>query len=184
MWHTSMYDGYRRLPNSFVGECLGYFRCLCVVYGCVIAFIHQQVKDFVHKIPKHKFIRQSFNYHIQLWQIGNVAHLENLEYCGSVLKCTIHHVIAHNHTWRDHRSMTKVPFTEKNSTSRHHNPFQSGEHCTVKTWLSQVIVETNVDNCRLQIFLLQPISRKMEYFRVITLLVLAGELFRSANSRF
>ena len=51
---------------SFVGECLGYFRLMCVLYGCVNAFRHQWLEDFLHKKPKiciHRFIQQTFNDH-------------------------------------------------------------------------------------------------------------------------
>ena len=33
----------RRLPIRFIGECSGYFRCLCVVYWFMHAFVHQNV---------------------------------------------------------------------------------------------------------------------------------------------
>ena len=57
----------RRLPNRFIGECSGYFTCLCVVHWFVNAFVHQR------KICIYRFIWQSFNHHIQFWQVGNLA---------------------------------------------------------------------------------------------------------------
>ena len=39
----------RRLPNRFIGKCYGYFKCLYVVFWFENAFVHQNVKDFVHK---------------------------------------------------------------------------------------------------------------------------------------
>ena len=73
-----LYVMVRRLPNRFISERSGYFRFLCVVYCFVISFVHQNVKDFIHKnltICIYKFINQSFNYHTQLWQIGNLVNV-------------------------------------------------------------------------------------------------------------
>ena len=53
----------RRLPNRFIGECSGYFKCLCMVHGFANAFVHQNVKDFVHKNKKYAFT-DSFGYHL------------------------------------------------------------------------------------------------------------------------
>ena len=68
----------KRLPNRFTGECSGY---LCVYIGLWIHnhFVHQNVKDFIHKNSKiniYRFISQPFNHHKQLWQFGK-RHLEN-----------------------------------------------------------------------------------------------------------
>ena len=43
MWlgGTLSYVMVRRLLNNLAGKCLRYFRCLRVVYGCVITFIRQ-----------------------------------------------------------------------------------------------------------------------------------------------
>ena len=76
-----LYVMVRRLSNRFIGECPGYFMCLCVVHWFVNAFVHQHVKDFVHKnlrniyICIYRFTWQSFNHHIQLWQVGNLANV-------------------------------------------------------------------------------------------------------------
>ena len=45
----------RRLPNSCVDDCLGYFRCLCVVYGYVIAFKLQKPKNVETRIHSAVF---------------------------------------------------------------------------------------------------------------------------------
>ena len=62
----------RRLLNRVVGECLGYFRCLYVLYGVCGSIIYQveeyyaqKPKIFIHEI----FIQQSFSHHKQLWQL-------------------------------------------------------------------------------------------------------------------
>ena len=50
-----------RLTKRSRGEYSGYFRCLCVVYWFMNAFVHQNWKDFVHKnskSPIYRFIRQ------------------------------------------------------------------------------------------------------------------------------
>ena len=44
-----LYVMVRRLPERFTGECSQYFRCLCVLYRFVNAFVHQNMKGFVHK---------------------------------------------------------------------------------------------------------------------------------------
>ena len=68
----------RRLPNRFIGKCSGYFRCLCVVCWFVNAFVHQNVKDFIHKNSKiciYRFFWKAFNHHIQLWQVCNLVNV-------------------------------------------------------------------------------------------------------------
>ena len=62
--------------NRFIGECSWYFRCLCVVYWFVNAFVHQNMNDVIHK--NSKICIYGFNYHKKLWQFGK-HHLEKLE---------------------------------------------------------------------------------------------------------
>ena len=45
-----------------------------MVYKFVNLFVHQNMKDVIHKKPEicsYRFIQQSFNHHKQLWQDGN-----------------------------------------------------------------------------------------------------------------
>ena len=51
--NTLQYVMVRRLSDIFVGECLGYFRCLFVVERCVNAFTYQYVEDIVHNPPQN-----------------------------------------------------------------------------------------------------------------------------------
>ena len=47
-------------------------------YWFANAFVHQHVKDLVHKNSKlciYIFVWQSFNHHIQFWQVGNLANV-------------------------------------------------------------------------------------------------------------
>ena len=72
-----LYVMVRRLSNRFIGESSGYFRCLCVVYLFLNAFVHQNMKDFINKYSKiYRFIWQQLT--ILLWQVGNTDrwHLE------------------------------------------------------------------------------------------------------------
>ena len=73
-----LYVMVRRLPSSLIGECLGCFRHLCMMYLFVNVFVHQQMEDFIHKNSKigiYRFIQQSLDHHKHLWQVGNLANI-------------------------------------------------------------------------------------------------------------
>ena len=77
IWQTPICDGYKTAKQVH-RSMLWVFRCLYVVYWFVNAFVHQQVKRFMHKKSKiciYKLIWQSFNHHIQLWQVDNWANV-------------------------------------------------------------------------------------------------------------
>ena len=79
IWQT-LYVMVRRLPNRFIGGCSCYLGCLCVVYWFVNIFSHQNLNDFVVKNSKiciYRFIWQTFNHHIQLWQFGKMSFRKN-----------------------------------------------------------------------------------------------------------
>ena len=51
------------LSNGFIGECLGYFRCLCEVCGCINASLAGRL--YAQKAKnRHGFILQLFNHQI------------------------------------------------------------------------------------------------------------------------
>ena len=59
-----------RLPNSFVGQCFGYFRCLYVVCECIYK---QYVEEFMHKTQRYAHT-DSFGSLLNItYRFGNVG---------------------------------------------------------------------------------------------------------------